>query len=92
MRAGGLQGITTYYRNDQTPTKDCNPHGFLIDPRLAGRQLGQMQVATFLASGGTTIDDPDGPLPVFETPIADPGQLEHLNFSNPPPQPPPTCG
>jgi hypothetical protein len=92
MRAGGLQGVTTYYRNDQTPTKDCNPHGFLIDPRLAGRQLGQMQVATFLASGGTTINDPDGPLPVFETPIADPGQLEHLNFSNPPPQPPPTCG
>ena len=60
MRGGGLQGVTTYYRNDQTPTKDCNPHGFLIDPRLTGRQLGQMQVAAFLASGGTTINDPDG--------------------------------
>jgi hypothetical protein len=51
-----------------------------------------MQVASFLASGGTTVSDPDGPLQVFETPIADPGQLEHLNFSNPPPQPLPTCG
>ncbi len=50
-----------------------------------GRQFGQMQVATFLASGGTTINDPDGPLPVFETPIADPNQLEQVNFSNPPP-------
>jgi hypothetical protein len=92
MRAGGLQHVTTYYRNDLTPTKDCNPHAFLLDPRITGRQLAQMQVAAFLASRGATMSDPDGPLPVFETPIADPSQLEHLNFSNPPPKPPPTCG
>lgn len=80
MRAGGLQSRTTFYRNDLTPTAKMNPHGFLIDPRLTGRQPALMQVAEFLRTGGTTIIDPDGTGPVFEVPIADPGTLERLNF------------
>ena len=82
MRAGGLQDVTTFYRNDRTPTAGTNPHGFLLDPTLTGRNLGQAQVLDFLsASGGATISDPDGPAPIFEVPIADPASLETLNFS-----------
>ena len=84
MRAGGLQDVTTFYRNDRTPSAGSNPHGFLLDPTLAGRNLGQSQVLDFLASGGETISDPDGPAPVFEVPIADPASLETLNFSQAP--------
>lgn len=81
MRAGGLQALTTYYRNDRTPTAGSNPHGFLLDPRLTGRNLGQAQVLEFLASGGTSIVDPDGAANVFEVPIADPRTLEQVNFT-----------
>jgi hypothetical protein len=81
MRAGGLQDVTTFYRNDRTPTAGSNPHGFLLDPTLTGRNLGQAQVLDFLASGGDTISDPDSGAPVFEVPIADPASLETLNFS-----------
>ena len=79
IRAGQLQSRTTFYRNDRTATKTSDPHGFLIDPRLTGRQLAQQQIATFLATGGT-ITDPDGTADVFEVPIADFNTLEHLNF------------
>ena len=91
MRAGGLQDVTTFYRNDRTPTAGTNPHGFLLDPTLTGRNLGQAQVLDFLASGGETISDPDGPAPVFEVPIADPASLETLNFARTPAtgEPPP---
>ena len=91
MRAGGLQDVTTFYRNDRTPSAGSNPHGFLLDPTLTGRNLGQAQVLDFLASGGETISDPDGPAPVFEAPIADPASLETLNFSQAPAtgEPPP---
>jgi hypothetical protein len=91
MRAGGLQDVTTFYRNDRTPTSGTNPHGFLLDPTLTGRNLGQAQVLDFLASGGETISDPDGPAPVFEVPIADPASLETLNFAQDPAagEPPP---
>ena len=91
MRAGGLQDVTTFYRNDRTPTAGTNPHGFLLDPTLTGRNLGQAQVLDFLASGGATISDPDGPAPVFEVPIADPASLETLNFAQDPAtgEPPP---
>ena len=81
MRAGGLQDVTTFYRNDLTATALTDPHGFLLDPRVQGRQQGQLQVAAFLASGGTSIVDPDGPAPVFEVPITDPAALERCNFS-----------
>ena len=80
MRAGSLRALTTFYRNDQTPTAGSNPHGFLIDPRLTGRQLALTQIATFLSSGGATIVDPDGAGTVFEVPITDPATLERLNF------------
>ena len=91
MRAGGLQDVTTFYRNDRTPTAGTNPHGFLLDPTLTGRNLGQAQVLDLLASGGETIADPDGPAPVFEVPIADPASLETLNFAQDPAtgEPPP---
>ena len=72
--------MTTYYRNDRTPTAGSDPHGFLIDPRLTGREFGQLQIATFLSSGGSSIIDPDAAANVFEVPIADPNTLEHLNF------------
>ena len=51
MRAGQLRDVTTLYRNDLTPTAGSDPHGFLIDPRITGRQLGLIQVATFLDLG-----------------------------------------
>jgi hypothetical protein len=84
MRAGGLQDVTTFYRNDRTPSAGSNPHGFLLDPTLTGRNLGQAQVLDFLASGGETISDPDGPAPIFEVPIADPASQESLNFTQEP--------
>jgi hypothetical protein len=91
MRAGALQKLTTIYRNDRTPTSSSNPHGFLLDPRLAGRNLGQRQALDFLASGGETITDPDGGANVFEVPIADPAEIEKLNYELPPAkgEPPP---
>jgi hypothetical protein len=91
MRAGGLQDVTTFYRNDRTPTAPANPHGFLLDPRIAGRTPGQQQVADFLDSEGASIADPDGPAPVFEVPISDPATLETLNFEQEPAtgEPPP---
>ena len=80
MRAGHLAPRTTYYRNDLTPTRDTNPHGFLLDPRVAGRQQAQEQIAEFLASNGETIIDPDGPGPTYEVPIAARNALEQLNY------------
>ena len=81
MRAGGLQDVTTVYRNDRTATASSDPHSFLLNPALAGRQQGQTQIVEFLASGGRTIIDPDGPGDVFEVPVADPDSLETLNVT-----------
>ena len=81
MRAGGLEDVTTFYRNDRTPTGGTNPHGFLLDPTVTGRQQGQQQIVEFLDSAGESITDPDGPAPLFEVPIADPASLERLNFT-----------
>jgi hypothetical protein len=81
MRAGDLRALTTFYRNDLAATTLTDPHGFLLDPRIQGRQQGQLQIAAFLASGGTSIIDPDGPAPVFEVPITDPATLDRCNFS-----------
>ena len=80
MRAGHLAPRTTYYRNDRTPTASTNPHGFLLDPRVTGREQGQQQVLDFIASNGENITDPDGPGNVFEVPIADKAALEQLNY------------
>jgi hypothetical protein len=57
------------------------PLTILLDPRITGRQPGQLQVAEFLATGGTSIIDPDGAAPMFEVPITDPPTLERCNFS-----------
>jgi hypothetical protein len=88
IRAGGLQDRATYFRNDlafagipgYTVT---NPHTFLsnvFDPAQAPLAVAaQQQIAVFLASGGITTIDPDGPGPFFETPIAGP-LPEGLNF------------
>jgi len=85
VRAGGLLDRTTLYRNDKTVNAARNPHGFLLDPTFVpGNALGQTQMSTFLASGGTTVTDPDGATgPVFEVPIADPDVLRRLNFVSP---------
>lgn len=81
MRAGDLANVTSFYRNDRTATRESNPHGFLLDPRIQGRNQAQAQVLQFLDSDGEQIIDPDGPAPTWEVPIADPDELETLNFS-----------
>ncbi len=65
-RAGNLYDKVWVYRNDRTPTVNSNPHGFLLDPTVAGRNQGQQQIADFLTSLGATVTDPDGPGPVWE--------------------------
>jgi hypothetical protein len=87
IRAGGLEDRATYFRNDlafaTVPGYTVkNPHTFLSNISGASGPLAfaaQQQIATFLASGGTTTIDPDGPGPYFETPIAGP-LPEVLNF------------
>jgi hypothetical protein len=84
IRAGHLQDRATFFRNDLAfaadPAFPKNPHTFLtnlsLDPKLAAVTAvaveAQTQIATFFASDGTTTIDPDGPGPLFETPIAGP--------------------
>ncbi len=82
MRAGGLADVTSYYRNDRTVTASSNPHGFLLDPRLQGREQGQLQAVQFLVADGAAAPvDPDGPGPTWETPIADVDGLERVNVA-----------
>jgi hypothetical protein len=82
IRAGELFDVTTYYRNDRTPTSRSNPHGFLADPRIFGREMGQAQLTAFLATG--EIIDPDTPAgPIFEVPIANPDNLQCLHYPHP---------
>lgn len=88
IRAGGLLDRAVYFRNDlafaannATPK---NPHTFLTNiasPGLAPMvAVGtQTQIATFFASNGVTVIDPDGAGPLFEVPIAGP-LPEVLNF------------
>ncbi len=91
VRAGGLQDVTSFYRNDRTPTASENPHGYLLDPRISGRNLAQMMFSDFYTSLGERITDPDAAGNVFEVPIADFASLERLNYDLPPAQgePPP---
>ena len=84
VRAGELSDRTTLFRNDLAyagnPLFPKNPHAFLlfIDPRFFAPPViavalgAQEQIATFFASGGSTVIDPDGPGPLFEVPIAGP--------------------
>ncbi len=80
MRAGRMGDRVAYYRNDRTPTRGFNPHGFLLDPRITGREQAQAQVVEFIASNGETLIDPDGPGPQWEVPIAQPRELSYLHY------------
>ena len=83
VRAGNLQDVTSLYRNDRTPTAGQNPHGYLLDPRITGRNLAQMMFSDFYTSLGERITDPDGAGNVFEVPIADFETLQQLNYALP---------
>jgi hypothetical protein len=79
LRAGGLADRATLFRFDlayaQNPAIGTNPHGFLrnLSPAGIGPALqGQEQIAAFLGSDGQVTIDPDGPGPLFQTPIAGP--------------------
>ena len=97
VRAGEFADRVTFFRNDlfvqQLADRGApaavlntllNPHGFLasiVGLRAQTALAAQMQIATFFASDGTVIVDPDGDGPLFETPI----QMlpEQLNFLTP---------
>jgi hypothetical protein len=78
-RAGKLFDRVVLYRNDKTPTYGSDPHGWLADPTLAGRDFGQQQLAQFLATGELTNPNPA----FFEVPIADANNLECLHYADP---------
>jgi dienelactone hydrolase len=76
LRAGGLAGRATLFRNDLAHTDfgtSINPHTFLTNITGAGALFAiqaQAQIATFFASDGATTIDPDGPGKYFETPTS----------------------
>lgn len=81
VRAGALLARTTYYRADlavaANPATPRNPHTFLtgvLGPGLAPTIAlqAQTQIATFFASDGKNVIDPDGAGPLFEVPIVGP--------------------
>jgi hypothetical protein len=80
IRAGDLASQTTLYRHDlavqANPALPRNPHSFLTgvaNPATAPFALAaQAQIATFFASDGDTVIDPDGAGPIFETPMVGP--------------------
>ncbi len=91
IRAGGLEDRTTLFRNDLAfaadPTFPKNPHTFLTRlPGLSTPSAGvvalaaQDQIAQFFASSGAVVVDPDGPGPLFETPMvgAPPEDLAYI--------------
>jgi hypothetical protein len=97
LRAGELRDRTLYYRYDLEP-RDANGHpvdasGHQLFPNddphtFAGKNA--TVTATFLASDGTEISDPDGPGPLWETPIAGPlpedrAFIGPTTFANPKP-------
>jgi hypothetical protein len=88
IRAGGLKDRATYFRNDLARGDDQsfpkNPHSFLTNLALAGGPAAaaleaQGQIASFFSRNRTVTVDPDGPGPLFETPITGP-LPEELNF------------
>ncbi len=79
LRAGNLASRATLFRNDlafaTVPGYTVkNPHTFLTNignPVQAQFAFAaQAQIATFLASDGATVVDPDGAGPYFETPTS----------------------
>ncbi|MFI4929743.1 MAG: Ig-like domain-containing protein [Burkholderiales bacterium] len=88
IRAGELQDRAVFYRNDlafaANPLTPKNPHTFLtglFSPGLAPVVAAgaQRQIATFFASNGATVIDPDDAGALFEVPIVLP-LPETLNF------------
>ncbi len=75
LRAGGLAARATLFRNDLAHAAfgtSKNPHTFLTNVTGAGAPFAiaaQQQIATFFASDGVTVIDPDGAGPYFETPV-----------------------
>jgi Bacterial Ig-like domain len=77
LRAGNLASRATLFRNDlavaANPAVAHNPHTFLTNVGGAGAVFAfeaQQQIATFFASDGATVIDPDGSGPFFETPTS----------------------
>jgi hypothetical protein len=103
VRAGEFQDRVTFFRNDifvlqqavagasiQTLNGLRNPHGFLgsiVGVRAQSAIAAQMQIGMFFASNGALTIDPDGPGPLFETPIVT--LPEDLGFIAPIQAPPP---
>lgn len=79
--AGRFSDRVSFYRNDRTPTRTRNPHGFLLDPTITGREQAQAQVLDFIASNGKGPIDPDGPGTTWETPIANVFELTPLHYN-----------
>jgi pimeloyl-ACP methyl ester carboxylesterase len=70
LRAGGLAKYTTYLRWDillQTGNAIGDPHNFILNMTKS-----REQIAEFFKTDGTTIIDPDGSRPAWETPIVPP--------------------
>jgi dienelactone hydrolase len=97
VRAGDLADRTTFFRTDlfyatqpqplpAAIAPPIYPHTFLNTFSPAGAAAvslaAQAQIATFFATDGAVTIDPDGPGPLFETPIALP-LPEALNFLTP---------
>jgi len=91
VRAGDLVDRVSYFRNDLAVAASggtpLNPHTFLTNVVAGGiapviALQAQTQIATFLASDGAIVTDPDGDGPFFEVPIAEP-LPEELNYLMP---------
>jgi hypothetical protein len=81
IRAGDLADRTTLFRNDLAFALGVgfsnNPHTFLTNiggsPAVALAAIqAQTQIAVFFNSNGALTIDPDGAVPLFETPINGP--------------------
>jgi hypothetical protein len=76
IRAGNFASRTTLFRNDLAHAAfntGKNPHTFLTNVSGAGAPFAleaQNQIATFFASDGALMIDPDGTNPYFETPAS----------------------
>jgi len=81
IRAGDLFDRVTYYRNDRTFSSGKNPHGFLADPTLAGREQAEAQLTVFLKTG--QVVNPGPPFFFFEVPIVNRDNLQCLHYPNP---------
>ena len=65
----------------RTPTYANDPHGWLADPTIFGREFGEAQMTAFLQSNGDTVLPL--PPPFFEVPITNPNNLECLHYPDP---------